>query len=211
MKNAITKRIMEILYSGATALNTGGTAYANQTGLGYPGMFKGVTRERTVQMTGLSSPDGLSVPPYGEYINLFDCPYTRDSDQARPGIYIGHPGIQYTEEPLFTAISSNGAQAVLVEYKSLKVPMMIVTIHNNKYTAIDQRDQIVFNVKQILMTHLIDNLWYELRLPGRPGGGDLVEREWVSGTGQAGQGVHEAMTLLPIAVSFQWSRLSTNA
>jgi hypothetical protein len=99
MKNAISKWVITHLYNAATALNTGGTAYPNQ--VGFPGMFRGVTRERTSEITGLASPDGLNTPPYEDYINLFDCPYMKDDTQSRPGIYIGHPGIQFNEAPDF--------------------------------------------------------------------------------------------------------------
>ncbi len=198
MIGAIRKRIADILYADLT-LMAAGSAYAT----GWPG----VTHERTnTAKDGSGNPISVVIPAKG-YVNLFDRSYSKDADTARPAIYMGTMAVDAVDSLEFTAIAGLN----YVEYRQCMIPLMIVATHQDWYTAESQRDQLRFNIRQILRKHLTDALWYKMAAPGVRGGGEIQEKNWTSGTGQQVQGNVESMCYMPIVVSYQFSDFSTNA
>lgn len=200
MVSAILDKVFELFYND-TRLMQGGTAYA--TG------WIGATREKhnVAEDAVLSPVTDIPIPSNG-YVNLFDRPYSRDSGNARPGIYQGTAGYDYTDMQEYPSVSAGH----LVEHRAVNLPLVIVCSHNNYYTAIQMRDQLRYNIKLILLDHILENtMWYKLLAPGASGGGELQERAWTSSTGQGAQGITEAMCIIPIRISYQWSKFETRA
>src|SRR5262249_51181636 len=151
-------------------LMAGGSAYS--TG------WSGATRE----MSSVAEDDTLTpildapIPSPG-YINIFDKPYEKGSKIARPGLYMGTPSYDVIDEDEFPCCSS---QSILAELRCAIIPLVIDLEDQNFYTVRDMRDQLIYNIRKILMDHIIDDYWYELRLPGKTGGGELSIRTWES-------------------------------
>lgn len=194
MLGTIEKAVMNLLWNAYGAVCAGGTEY--------PAGFPGLTRERTQQAisnTGTVLP-AIGAPTKG-YVNIFDRPYTKDSDNSRPGIYIGLGATEASDEQEYRTVSSGKR----VSLRVIRFPIVIVCDDNSLYVAREMRNQLRANIKQVFFKNPVGQYWYLLDIPGRTGGGDLQERNWSSGGGQAGQGVAEAITVMPIAVSYQYS------
>lgn len=197
MSYIVIEKIFDYLFTDAQLL-AAGTAYATA--------FPGCTRDRTGEVKdAVMSLDLTKSPPYPTYVNLFERPYSKDSASARPGIYAGGPGMQ-TSDRRDGPIASSG---YLVEHRAQTIFLVLVTAANDYYTAIATVSQLVFNVEQILLKHVIDTLWYEMNFPGEGSGGPITLH--ASATGQSGQGEYEGMAVIPIRVRYQFGQASTKA
>jgi len=201
MIERIEEHVVDLLYQNPVLLCAGGTSYA-------PG-WAGVTREMTAQVidkTGVVVTGGV-VPSPG-YVNLFDRVYTKDNENARPGIYMGGTGYEASDEEDFPVIS--GGQ--FVEYRILRIQLMITVTDQDQYVARKKRAQLRYNVRGILRKYLLmSTYWWQLRMPGRRGGGDMSERHWMSATGGGSQGIVEAYVTMPVAAHYQDNSNTTYA
>lgn len=194
----IRKTIFDRLYAD-TRLCQAGDAYTD---------FLGTTRNSINEVKDLAGIVQVgATSPQNKYINLFEKAYTNDSINARPGIYIGMEGFGGEDIQDGPPAISNG----LMERRALLVPLMVVCADQNAYTAIAMRDQLVDNLLLIIFDMLVVSPWYELRSPGRTGGGQLAVREWDSSSGQNTQGMCEAYAALPLLVRYQRSKYTSNS
>ena len=162
MIEAIPDAIMGLLYAAPVALCAGGNAWASGWG--------GVTREKTntvVSSLGVNMPAGLV--PQKNYINLFDRPYNKESDQARPAVYFGVSDNELTDEEDFAVLS--GGVKRHVEYRIMTIPLYVCAAANDFYSARKQRSQLFNNIKMILSPAVTGQYWYQLTISSKGLGG----------------------------------------
>jgi hypothetical protein len=183
MIERICTKILDILQADSR-LNQGGSAFADG--------WNGVVRET----------DGDT--PQAGYISLFDKSYDNDGSGHRPAIYVGSHGLEATDTEDFPTCNSGKR----IEHRVLMIPFIVCVQAPTKNEARRQRNQLRFNIKQILLTQIRqDGYWYELTLPGGTGG-MTSERVWTTGTGGAAQQTAEAVAAVPVQVRYSWSAAS---
>ena len=178
---AICDKVLDILEAD-TSLYAGGNAYA-------------------AGWTGVLRPDVTGSPAAG-YVNLFDKAYDDDGSKHRPAVYVGTRAMEATDSLDYESQSSGGR----IEYRVLVFPLIVAVQAADKFSARKQRNQLVHNIKQILLQHILaDGFWYELTIPGNAGGGALSHRVWLSASGGNSQQVAEAMSAIPLQIRYSWS------
>ncbi len=179
MIERISQKVLDLLQADPQ-LTRGGTAYA----AGWP---LGVTRE-----------ENGDTPAAGK-VNLFDKAFDPDSGATRPAIYVGTRGMEAGDALDFPTCSAGNR----VEYRILTVPLIVAVQGATKHQARQMRNQLRFNVKQILLRHLLaDGYWYELTMPGV---GGMPNRVWTSATGGASQQVAEGMGTITVQCRYSFN------
>lgn len=147
--------------------------------------------------TGALRVDEDTAPVEGT-VNLFDTPLAQDSDDARPAIYTGLPGVEATDSLDFLSISF-----IRIEYRVINLPLVLMARAATRRKARQKRNQLRANLLYILFDHFVESgYWYEMRVPGNQGGGDARQTNWQSATGGSAQGVVEAGCIVPLTIRY---------
>jgi hypothetical protein len=192
MLDRIATHVMDLLQNdrggtvGKNRLFQGGNAYA-------PGW------------SGVRRPDNGRDVATGGFVNLFDDTMEPSGGGHRPAVYLGMKALEATDDLDFPTCS--GPPATRVEYRKILLPLVIVTQAQGalaKAAARHQRNQLRSNILNILHDHLIESgYWYEATFPGaKGGGGNAMERAWVSASGQGDQSAAVAIATLPMVIRY---------
>jgi hypothetical protein len=201
MLDAIQNAAIEMFLNAPSVLCQGGTAFADG--------WAGLTRARTKTVYDNT---GVVIPtlkgPRADYINLFDRPYTKSSEEERPGIYIGADAHEATDRQ----VRKNASSGHHIEHRAMDLPIVIVVSHADIYTCRDMRNQLRFNVRQIILANIRkDTVWYQMLAPGESGGGELSEHNWMTDAGQNNTGKCNGYCVIPIRAEYQWTSVTSNA
>ena len=106
-------------------------------------------------------------------VNLFDHVEDDDANTARPAIYCGAKSLELEDRLESWSLSGSAART---EYRLLTVPLMLVCTGSGYLIAKRQRNQLLANVRSIMMDHLVEpGYWFEQMAPGAAAGGDARE------------------------------------
>lgn len=184
MIERISEHILDLLEADSRLIQ-GGNSFAD----GWPGVMR--------ESEGDTSQLG--------FVNLFDKCYDQDGTKHRAAIYVGTHGWEATDSEDFPTCSS-GAR---IEYRALLIPLIICCMAPSKRESRQQRNQLRFNVKQILLSNVLaDGYWYELTVPGQSGGGAAREAVWTTASGGGSQQMAESIGTVPVRVRYSWSASS---
>lgn len=177
MRSYISTHVLDLLQADARLLAAGNAWAAG---------FAGVRRIK-----------GGDVPRAG-CVNLFDHVYSPNTGSRRPAIYLGTAGYASSDRLEFASVSSQRN-----EFRLLTLPLIVCAQANGTEAAEQQRDQLAGNVRTILLDHLVESgYWYALEVPGDTGGGAARILATASATGQATEGLAEAMVPVPLAIRY---------
>lgn len=155
---------------------------------------------------GVKRPEAGDTPA-ANFVNLFDGTYEPDGDDARPAIYCGVASNDCTDELDFNVCSGGR-----VEFRIVKVPLVIVAHAQTKRVARQMRSQLRANLVYILMDHFIEaGYWWQMNVPGNQGGGDVRQVNSLSETGGNNQGVVVAHAIVPVVAHYSIMAGGTDA
>jgi hypothetical protein len=189
MQEAILTHLLDIL-AGDARLILGGNAY----GTANVNAWLGVKR-----------PDNGTDSPAAGWVNLFDETAEPDSLNTRPAIYVGTRGMETHDGLDFVTMSSGVGRT---EYRALTIPLVIAAQATTKKKARAQRNQLVGNVRRILLGHVVETgYWWQMEMPGDVTGGarQVSQTTGVGGTGTVATGSAEAIQTLPITIHYSFN------
>ncbi|MDE2127925.1 MAG: hypothetical protein KGJ62_15195 [Armatimonadetes bacterium] len=130
-------------------------------------------------------------------VNLFDHVEDADSNTARPAIYCGAKALELEDRLESWSQSSPVGRT---EYRLLTIPLMLVCAASGYLDAKRQRNQLLANVRSIMMAHMVEpGYWFEQTAPGAAAGGDSRE---VLTSSAAGGGAAESGAAYPLVIRY---------
>jgi hypothetical protein len=154
---------------------------------------------------GVKRPDNGTDSPAAGYINLFDSTAEPDAMDTRPAIYVGTRGVETVGRTEFFTMSAGPGRT---NYEQLTIPLFIEAQAPTKHAARSQRNQLLGNVRRILLDHSAaeSGFWWQLEMPGDVAGGARQIGQ-ISGTGGT-TGSAQANVVLPVVIHYSFNRNS---
>lgn len=142
--------------------------------------------------------------PAQNYVNLFDDVAEADSTDFRPAVYAGMPGMEATDALDFPYIDGYYAES-----RVATLPLVIIANGTTKKAARQQRDQLLSNIRYILLEHPVETGYWWAMETGGPGQEKMLLR--MSATGGGAQGTATAQVVLPVCIKYSFQRGGTDA